>query len=136
MTPGEAVRFERWEAAERPYPWTARHFLETSTTAGVAVLEEEGAGIGFAVLQVVADEAYLLNLMIEPRFRRKGAGEALLQKVMIWARSAGASRLLLDVDPNNAPAVRLYTTCGFETLERRPHSYPQGEDALLMRKLL
>ena len=137
MGPDEAALLASWERAERPYPWTEQHFRETSAWRGVAVAEDPAVGLsGFAALRVVEDEAHLLNLMVNPALRRKGRGGSLLQKVMIWAKTAGASRVLLDVDPANSAAVSLYRAAGFETLERRPRSYPRGEDALIMRKFL
>ncbi|MBV9079999.1 MAG: GNAT family N-acetyltransferase [Elusimicrobia bacterium] len=136
MKPEESAVFAGWEAAERPYPWTARQFDDTAAAPAstVLVMEENGAALGFAAVQRVEDEAYLLNIMIAPEVRRRGFGEILLQKVMIWSREQGARRLVLDVDAGNAPALRLYAKAGFETLERRPRSYPRGENALVMKK--
>jgi len=129
---GEEALFAGWEA-NRPYPWTAGQFL-TGPRSSVLVWEEDGAPRGFGVLQVIDDEAYLLNLMVDPAARRRGHGANLLQKVMIVARDQGARRLVLDVDAANGPALALYAQAGFETLERRRGAYPRGEDALVMRK--
>jgi ribosomal-protein-alanine N-acetyltransferase len=130
---GEETMFARWEAADRPYPWTAAQF-RPGGAARVLVWEDDGRPLGFGVLQVVEEEAYLLNLMVDPEFRRRGTGAKLLQKVMIVARDHGARRLVLDVDAANGPALSLYAKAGFQTLDRRRAAYPRGEDAIVMKK--
>ncbi len=132
---GEETLFAAWEAADRSYPWTAAQFL-SGPKSSVYVWEEAGVPTGFGVIQIIDDEAYLLNLMVAPAARRRGHGANLLQKVMIVARDLGARRLVLDVDAANGPALSLYTRAGFETLERRRAAYPKGEDALIMKKEL
>ena len=135
IKPGEEEIFARWEAADRPYPWNASHFLLSGEGPGmVLVMEQESDPIGFAVIQVVGDEGYLANLMVNPAYRRRGHGATLLQKVMIVARDHGACRLVLDVDAANGPALSLYRRAGFQTLEQRRRAYPRGEDALVMKK--
>ncbi len=128
---GDAALFASWEAAERPYPWKAAGFPADT------LVYETGDGVrGFAVIKVVDEEAYLENMMVAPDGRRKGAGAEMLQKVMMWAASAGAEEVLLDVDTTNLPAIGLYIKLGFEFLEQRENSYPRGEDAYIMRKEL
>ena len=135
MRPEEADVFAAMEAGDRPYPWTAEHFLGAAKPpSAVVVWEESGKVHGYAALQVVGDEAYLQNLMVPPAQRRRGLGKALLQKVMMWARERGALRLVLDVAAANAAAIRLYDGAGFVGLERRRAAYPRGEDALVMKK--
>jgi len=138
MNPDEARLFASWEKAERPYPWTENHFLETATSGRECALvyEVNQERLGFAVVQVTQGEGYLLNIMVDPLRRRQSHGEKLLQKVMIWLKSKEVPHLFLDVDPSNTPAVRLYEKVGFEAVGRRPHAYPRGEEAMLMRKKL
>jgi ribosomal-protein-alanine N-acetyltransferase len=132
---GESKIFAAWEAAERPYPWSASQFqVEVGSKRRVFVWEEEGRPRAFAVLQLVGDEAYLQNFMVDPAHRRRGLGSTLLQKVIILSREHGARTVVLDVDAANRPAVSLYLKSGFSTVERRRGSYPRGEDALLMKK--
>ena len=86
------------------------------------------------MVQIVQSEAYLLNIMISHEKRRHGYGKTLLQKIMRWLKESGVNKLVLDVDPENLPAVFLYKKVGFHTLARRTKSYPNGEDSLLMNK--
>lgn len=136
MIASEAALFASWEAVERPYPWRENHFLASigSSTQHVLVLDRGHRPVGFAAVQLVAGEAYLLNIMIASEYRRRGFGRALLDRVERWCKERGASMVWLDVDPANAPAVALYRRAGFEEIERRGSGYPRGEPAVLMRR--
>ncbi|MCB4755831.1 MAG: GNAT family N-acetyltransferase [Elusimicrobia bacterium] len=138
MRPDEAEVFSAMEKGERPYPWSRNNFLETLHSDHVTPLVWEGdRGIyGFGVVQIVGEEAVLLNLMIVPGHRRQGRGMELLNKMSLWSKSNGARVLFLDVDPGNEPAAQLYRKVGFEIVDRRPRGYPGGESSWIMKKEL
>ena len=60
-----------------------------------------------------ADTAWLLSMWVAPEVRRRGVGGLLVDAVVDWAQSIGASRLILDVADGRAPAVALYAGKGF-----------------------
>lgn len=98
-------------------------------------MAEIGQGVvGFAVIKVVGEEAYLSNVLVAREYRRKGLGCEILQKVIMEVASRGARELILDVDTANEPAIAMYRKIGFEVLQQRNKSYPRGEDAFIMRK--
>ncbi|MEU1844274.1 GNAT family N-acetyltransferase [Micromonospora sediminicola] len=53
------------------------------------------------------------DLYVDPHHRRSGIAHALLQHVIHSARAAGASRLSLQTETDNVPALTLYTRAGF-----------------------
>lgn len=59
------------------------------------------------------DTAQLFQMWVAPESRGKGAGRALLNASVAWARGAGAMRIRLGVTVGNSPATRLYFSCGF-----------------------
>jgi ribosomal-protein-alanine N-acetyltransferase len=139
MRMAEASQFAWWESRERPYPWSARQFLEAAVSSPSRVLVMEGPGNAieseikaYAVVQVVPPEAYLYNLMVVSNCRRQGWGRRMMEAVVSWVRGNGATSMILDVDPANAAAMKLYEGAGFKVLERRRGAYPRGEDALTM----
>lgn len=131
IKPGEARLFAAWEKAGRPYPWAEESFPETTW-----VYEVRGVPRAYAVVRVAAGEAYLSNMMVDPAHRRSGIGADFLQKVMIRAASSAAECMALDVDTANLPAIGLYKKLGFETVQLRERSYPNGEHAFVMRRQL
>ena len=65
--------------------------------------------------------AYLISLWVAPLGRCLCVGEALIEAVMLWARSAGYKQLLLDVGVENRPAIALYTRKGFKPTGKMGH---------------
>ncbi len=61
------------------------------------------------------------GMWVEPAWRRRGVGRALLQAVFGWARQRGLRRLGLWAPAHNPAALALYRQAGFrETGRRRP----------------
>ena len=96
-------------------------------------------GFGVATVVLVGENSdpenrcELDSVIVHPAARRRGAGAALLQKVLVWAVSLGARRLVLDVRAGNARALRLYQRFGLRVEGRRPRYYADPEeDALLL----
>ena len=125
-------------AEQRSYefPWTRGNFVD-SLKAGHSMwlCREAGALIGHAVWMMAVDEAHLLNITIVPERQRRGLGGELLRHVFDAARGHGATRMLLEVRPSNAPAQALYRSFGFAPIGRRKGYYPghgSREDAIVM----
>lgn len=100
----------------------------------VAREEAQGAPIAFLLAWHVADEFELLDVATAETARRRGLGRALLAELVSEARSLAASAIYLEVRPSNAAALALYLGAGFSEVGRRPRYYPDGEDALLLRR--
>ena len=75
----------------------------------IAVAEHDGKPIGVAQLKVVDGEADLLKLFVEPSALRSGAGKVLHVWATDVAKKLGATRLIIDADPD-----RLRFTAGWE----------------------
>jgi ribosomal protein S18 acetylase RimI-like enzyme len=52
---------------------------------------------------------------VQPSARRRGLARAMTSALASWARSAGASRAVLQVEERNEAAVKLYASLGFTT---------------------
>lgn len=57
--------------------------------------------------------ADLYQMWLAPGSRGRGAGRALLEAALDWARAAGARRARLGVTVADSPAMRLYRAAGF-----------------------
>jgi len=134
MTPAELAGLHA-RCFTVPRPWSVAEF-ETFLAAPATVLTSRPGG--FALGQVIADEAELLTIAVEPAQRRQGLGRGLLGAFLADCAARGAAAVFLEVDAGNAPALALYQTAGFRAAGRRRAYYhaPDGTatDALVLRR--
>jgi L-amino acid N-acyltransferase YncA len=110
----------------------------------VVVVEHDGAVIGWASLNVFNPrDAYRhvadISVYVERASRGKGAGTALLSRLIELAREIGFHKLVLAGFPHNAAGVALYRRLGFrEVGVYREQGQLDGRwvDVLLMELLL
>jgi ribosomal-protein-alanine N-acetyltransferase len=90
----------------------------------------DGRVAGFSVARRVAeDESELLNLAVDPAFRRRGVGRRLVAALA----SGHPGVLWLEVRESNLDARKLYKSLGFLEAGYRPAYYPDsGEGAIVM----
>ena len=62
--------------------------------------------------------AYVSRLIVKKEYRRQGIGKELVKFIKIQAKEKGFSELSIGVDLDNYPALRLYTTSGFNQIIR------------------
>lgn len=84
---------------------------------------------GFALLQVLAPEAEILTIAVDPATQGRGHGTALVQLVIDAARTAGAETLFLEVAADNAAARALYARAGFVPTGQRRGYYARAGSA-------
>jgi streptothricin acetyltransferase len=58
--------------------------------------------------------AYIEDIVVDSRFRRRGVGRELIQQAMQWAKDQQLAGVMLETQNNNVAACRLYERCGFE----------------------
>ncbi len=88
--------------------------------------------LGYACWWTIGDEVHILNLAVHPDRRGRGAGRALVQRVLADAAARGAASVSLEVRPENAAALGLYASMGFARIGLRRNYYARGEDAVIM----
>jgi ribosomal-protein-alanine N-acetyltransferase len=64
----------------------------------------------------------------------RGIAAALLADLISAAARGGASHVMLEVRADNEPALALYARFGFERISLRRRYYPDGADAVIMRR--
>jgi GNAT superfamily N-acetyltransferase len=66
--------------------------------------EPKGPGL------LLGREGLILNVYVEPVWRRRGLARRLMQEILIWAAGAGVARLVLHASTEGRP---LYESLGF-----------------------
>jgi GNAT superfamily N-acetyltransferase len=118
---------ETWaDAAARPASyWENLTRSVTGPGPHVMFLASEGdqlIGSAYGLLdRERADAGRVGGMWVEPAWRRRGVGCALLQEIVGWARERGLRRLSLWAPAHSPAALSLYRHAGFrETGTRRP----------------
>ena len=109
--------------------WTRSQCAGILPMAGVALRlasRDDGAIAGFALMRVIADEAELLLIAVDPAARQSGVGTALVDDFVARAGDGGARRLHLEVRDGNQ-AIGIYERAGFALVGRR-RDYYRGTD--------
>lgn len=123
--------------------WTLAQFeeiLSASTSAVTRVMlvaTEKAAVVGFAVVSAVTAvypvEAELESIAVATAWHRRGVGRALMEHILLWAKSLKAEELRLEVRVSNIVAQKLYEAIGFKLCGMRPKYYANPvEDAVCM----
>ena len=147
--PGEVVlRPMRWWDVEvlvpleqelfGPTAWSPETFWGELAQPGRRYLVAERAGelLGYGGVMVNGADADVQTLAVARAGQRQGVGRALLTALAGIATERGAGVLLLEVRADNAAALRLYGSAGFERIALRARYYPDGGDAVIMRRRL
>jgi [ribosomal protein S18]-alanine N-acetyltransferase len=128
------------EEASFSSPWSraalAAEITERSWSRFI-VATLHGQLVGYMIYWVVASEIHLLNLAVDPMWRRCGIGTALLSHLIDQAKEKKQTEIFLEVRVSNHSARRLYRRFDFEPLSvRRGYYADTGEDALVMSLIM
>jgi len=120
-----------------PFPWSDGIFRDCLKAgySGWILNDEYSTIVGYALMSMAVDEAHVLNLCIDPSRQRQGLGRMLLEHIIMLARAANATIVLLEVRKSNKAAIALYEGKGFQRLGLRKGYYPAHEgreDALVL----
>ncbi len=119
-------------------PWSESGFYAELAldVSHFIVYSENEKIIGFACMQCICDEGYVINFAVLPQFRNKGIGSNLLEALISFSKARNLSFMTLEVRKSNLSAIRLYMSKGFSIVGIRPNFYSKpNEDALLMTLL-
>lgn len=119
------------QAASPGDAWAEESFARLLSMPGAFAL---AGPRGFVLARQAVDQAEILMLAVLPEARRLGLGRALLDAAVQHAAARGASALFLEVACGNAAARALYAGAGFAEVGRRRAYYPDGGDALVLRR--
>lgn len=74
----------------------------------------------------------LHKICVVEHFRKRGIAKALLSALRTKVRLEGSNSIDLWVDEDRPPARALYTSCGFEEVDRLENYYGMGRTGLKM----
>ncbi|AJJ62764.1 ribosomal protein S18-alanine N-acetyltransferase [Yersinia aldovae] len=136
LTPADLATAYKIEQASHAFPWTEKTLASNQGDRYFNVKLSAGQQmVGFAISQIVLDEATLFNIAIDPQHQRQGYGRLLLEYVIEQLGARDVFTLWLEVRASNARAIALYESLGFNEVSVRRNYYPSvngREDAIMM----
>jgi ribosomal-protein-alanine N-acetyltransferase len=137
MQPAHLPQVLALETVSYDFPWTEGIFqdcLRVGYSAWV-VTDASGGVLAYAMMSMAAGEAHILNICVAAAHRRRGLAQFLLRHLIMVARAASVTLMLLEVRKSNEGAQGLYAGFGFAPLGERRGYYPAHggrEDALVL----
>ncbi|MDD4874566.1 MAG: ribosomal protein S18-alanine N-acetyltransferase [Dehalococcoidales bacterium] len=103
----------------------------------IVACDKKGSGntniIGVGGLWILVGEAHIVNIAVQPEYRRQGIGELLLISLIELALEFNCSLITLEVRASNNIAQNLYLKYGFTVRGfRRGYYTDNREDATVM----
>lgn len=131
----------RIECSSFADPWSEESFRRIlgghSTIFQVLIVGGEKVVAGYIIAFVIGPDAELLNVAVDPAYRRRGLAGQMLDAVLIQLGYNGVRTAFLEVRESNRAARALYGSRGFQEIGRRRNYYRRPvEDALVMRRQL
>lgn len=88
--------------------------------------------VGFAGIIDTLDQFEITNIVVKKKFRNNGIGNALLIELIKLAKTNNRDKIILEVNSENKPAIKLYEKNGFKNIGFRKKYYNNTDDANIM----
>ena len=118
-------------------PWSRSMFAsELAKSSSVCLGAFDGERlIGYVINSRYVDAWHIMNVAVDPDYRRRGIATRLLERVFEATRDDQRRGYTLEVRVSNDRAISLYEKLGFERQGiRRGYYTDNREDALIMWK--
>ncbi len=119
-------------------PWSREIFINElrNDFSYNFVLISHGKVAGFTNFWIICDVMELNNFAIRKEFRGKGLGRLFISFITESGKILNVSKIFLEVKKDNYNAISLYKKTGFYVAGLRKNYYSDGNDAILMEKIL
>ncbi len=126
---------EEIERRAYPTPWSRSMFAgELAKPASICLGAFEGGRLaGYMIISRYVDAWHVMNIAVDPEFRRRGIATALLERLFELTEDESRRGYTLEVRVSNDAAIKLYERLGFRSRGiRRGYYTDNREDALIM----
>ena len=132
---GDLNAIESIERRSYATPWSRSMFAGELAKPGSLCLGafEDDRLAGYLITSRYVDAWHVMNIAVNPAFRRRGIGTALLERLFELTDEGGRRGYTLEVRVSNEGAIKLYERLGFTARGKRRGYYTDNrEDALVM----
>jgi ribosomal-protein-alanine N-acetyltransferase len=92
--------------------------------------------VGFVAFSIMYEKAEIIDIAVKDEYSRQGIGSKLLTYVIDECLKNKGESITLEVRNSNYKAISFYKKHGFREISVRKSYYQDGEDALVMIKLV
>jgi len=138
IAPLQFADIDRVEAIEKEcygLPWSRAMFageLIKSSSICIGAFRLERV-IGYLFVSLFVDDWHIMNLAVDPAWRRRGVAGLLLEDFLASSEGGRERGYTLEVRQSNEAAIRLYEQFGFGARGiRRGYYLDDHEDAVIM----
>jgi ribosomal-protein-alanine N-acetyltransferase len=129
----DARAFERLPGDD-PYGYGAfRQFFDLFPDL-LVIAEQDGVLVGYALGARGSERGWILGVAVDPSAQRAGVGRALTEALLERMKARGVRNISLTVHPDNAPALALYQTLGFEHERAEPDYFGEQKPRVVLRR--
>jgi [ribosomal protein S18]-alanine N-acetyltransferase len=133
---GDLDAIERIERASYPTPWSRSMFageLAKQSSLSISAVTPDEQLVGYLVLSRYVDAWHVMNVAVDPEYRRHGIATAMLARLFEVTRDDAERGYTLEVRVSNLAAIALYESFGFVSRGvRRGYYTDNREDAVIM----
>ncbi len=139
-------RIKAIEEASKEYltPFSSLVLHYEIAPEGFLIAEIDGEVVGYIIAnlrktQEGIEEGHILAVAVDPAYRRKKVGTALIEQITELFKGKGVDQLSLEVKASNKEAQNFYLNLGFRESHVAKHYYRMRgytEDAAIMIKNL
>ncbi len=116
--------------------WSQEQFWQelAQPTRAYLVAVDGDEVVGYAGLFVMPPDADVQTVAVRADRQGQGIARQLLVRLLDEVEGRGVTHTLLEVRADNASALGLYESLGFVRISERRRYYPDGGDALILRR--
>ncbi len=121
-------------------PWSRKSFADSMANEHIIsffTATVNGDIAGYICVFHLFEEGELLNIAVSPDYRKRGLGQALMNKMYDCLKLKNITRITLEVRESNTNAKNLYLKNGFKPIGVRRNYYTSPtENGIVMEKHL
>ena len=135
LRPEDVAEVLAIEKASFTTPWSEILFMneifKPRSLPKAAMIEEKL--VGYICANYLLDEGHILNVTVNPDFRKQGVASRLVQYMIDLLNKEGCLTIFLEVRISNEAALKMYEKAGFRIISARKAYYTLPiEDAVIM----
>ena len=123
------------ELETNPSPWSKDNFFSSFEVGHKSlVCKYNDVIMGFLIFSLIKKESHLLNIAVQKKWQKKGAGKILMDVFIKQSKAMGAKKAFLEVRSKNEIAINFYNKFNFlkDAVRTNYYTGSDKDDAVLM----